>query len=107
MQADNAISIGGIAVIVFLLLLGFAFWITPVFLGIRLAQKKGYSPHWMWFGVNPVGAWAAMIVMAALEKRNQCPNCGGFIASNFRICPYCRETVPASVQKIVEPQYLE
>jgi hypothetical protein len=82
-------------------------WITPVVLGVRFAKKKGYSPHWMWFGLHPVGAWVVFIVMVCLEKRIQCPNCGGFIGANFRICPYCQATLPSAYYKTVEPQLLE
>jgi hypothetical protein len=91
----------------FLIPLVVVLWITPVVLGIRLAQKKGYSPHWMWFGVHPIGGWVAFIVMASLEKKIQCPNCGGYIGSNFRICPYCHAHVPRMVYKDGDPSVLE
>jgi hypothetical protein len=107
MNTDDTMSIVGIVVIVLAALLLCALWITPVVLGIRLAQRKGYSPHWMWFGMHPIGGWVAFIVMACLEKRTQCTNCGGFLNWNFRLCPHCGEPVAFSVEKKVEPQLLE
>jgi hypothetical protein len=106
-QESTADEILALIVVAATVLFLVALWITPVVLGIRLAQKKGYSPHWMWFGLHPVGAWVTFIVMACLDKRLKCPNCGGFIASNFRICPYCSETLPHAVYKHVEQQLLE
>jgi hypothetical protein len=97
----------GAALIVVLVLVGLTLWIAPVLFGIRLAQRKGYSPHWMWFGLHPIGAWVAFIVIACLEKRIQCSNCGGFVGSNFRICPYCHEALHMFARKAVEPQYFE
>jgi len=70
-------------------------WILPIVLGLLLFQSKGYSPHWMWFGVHPVGGWIAVLVAACLRKRRRCPDCGGFVESNFWLCPYCGyELVP-------------
>jgi hypothetical protein len=107
MHTDDSMPIGGIVAIVLGVLLIFAFWITPVALGIRLAQKKGYSPHWMWFGMHPIGGWVAFIVMACLEKRTRCTNCGAFLSWNFRICPHCGAPLPFFAEKKVEPQLLE
>jgi hypothetical protein len=106
MQEDSFPS-AGIALIIGLVALGVVLWILPVALGIRVAQRKGYSPHWMWFGVHPIGGWVAFIVMASLEQKTQCRNCGGYIGSNFKICPYCHENVPRFVEKKLEPQFLE
>ena len=48
-------------------LLFMAFWITPVVFGIRAARKKLRSPHWMWFGVHPIGGWITFAVLASLS----------------------------------------
>jgi len=64
-------------------------WVLPIILGIQTARQKGYSPHWMWFGIHPAFAWFACILLLCTTPRIQCPNCGGFVTVNFRICPYC------------------
>jgi len=35
------------------------FWVLPIVLGVKAARKNNRSPHWMWFGVHPFGAWSA------------------------------------------------
>jgi hypothetical protein len=65
-------------------------WVLPIILGVRQATKKNYSPLWMLFGIHPLGGWIAFIVLACLPPRVQCRTCGGFVAAQFRICPYCR-----------------
>src|SRR5438552_2274612 len=79
--------------VVFTLMLVGAFitigWIVPIVAGVLLFQYKGYSPHWMWFGVHPVGGWIAALVALCLSKRRRCPDCGGYVESNFWLCPYC------------------
>ena len=67
-----------------------AFWVLPIMLGVRCAKRKNYSPAWMCFGIHPLGGWIAFIVLSCLPARIQCPNCGGFVQVNFKICPYCR-----------------
>ena len=68
-------------------------WVVPVYFGVKTAKSKGYSPHWMWFGIYPISGWITWIILACLSKRHQCPNCGGFLGSQFRICPYCCHNV--------------
>jgi Zn finger protein HypA/HybF involved in hydrogenase expression len=70
-------------------------WVLPISLGIRAANRKGYSPHWMWFGIHPVGGWIAAIVLMSLPARVQCRNCGGFVARYFRLCPHCHAELEA------------
>ena len=64
-------------------------WVWPILRGVRLAKEKGISPHWMWFGIHPILGWIACIVLLCITPRIRCPNCGGFVTVNFRICPYC------------------
>lgn len=52
-----------------------AAWILPVVLGLRLARRKGVSPHWMWFGLYPLAGWIPYLMIAA---RPPCPSCGSF-----------------------------
>jgi hypothetical protein len=64
-------------------------WVLPICLGVGAAKRKNYSPHWMWFGIHPISGWIACIVLLCIRPQIQCPNCGGFVRVNFRICPYC------------------
>jgi hypothetical protein len=66
-------------------------WIAPIVLGVIMFQRKGYSPHWMWFGIHPFTGWIAALVAVVLRKRAQCHLCGGYVEANFRLCPYCGE----------------
>jgi hypothetical protein len=90
----------GVIFIVLMALVGAAMaiallWVLPITLGIHQARKKNYSPLWMLFGIHPLGGWIAFIVLACLPPRVQCRNCGGFVAINFRVCPFCRADLDA------------
>ena len=50
-----------------------ALTIVPVVLGIKAAKRKGVSPHWMWFGVHPVGGWIAYLVIRSRPDRKPAP----------------------------------
>ena len=50
-----------------------ALTIIPVVLGIKAAKRKGVSPHWMWFGVHPVGGWIAYLVIRSRPDRYPAP----------------------------------
>ena len=89
-SAPMVVFLMGIFVVGALLVIG---WILPITLGVGLAVRKMYSPHWMWFGIHPVLGWIAVIVFAALPPRRECPACGGLIQVRFRICPYCRNPI--------------
>ena len=65
-------------------------WIVPITYGVQTAIREHYSPHWMWFGIHPVGGWIAFAVLSCLPPRVHCPTCFGIISPQFRICPYCR-----------------
>ena len=39
-------------------------WFLPVRAGLRMARSKNRSPHWMWFGLHPVGAWIVYFLLA-------------------------------------------
>ena len=83
----NPVNLAEVLVIM-ALVVGFG-WLVPIVCGILVYQHKGYSPHWMWFGVHPVGGWIALLVGLALRKRGRCPDCGGYVEPNFWLCPYC------------------
>src|SRR6185295_18877289 len=38
-------------------------WIFPIAKGLKIAKAKSRSPHWMWFGIHPLGGWIALIVL--------------------------------------------
>lgn len=78
-----------VAIFFLVLVAVFVGWALPITLGVRAANRKNYSPHWMWFGIHPLAGWIACIVLLCLPPRVQCPNCGGFVTVNFRICPFC------------------
>ncbi len=90
------VLLGLLSVLLGLVLVGFAIfflWVLPITLGVRCARRKNYSPTWMWFGIHPVGGWIAFLVLSCLTPRIACPNCGGYVTVNFRICPYCQGAI--------------
>lgn len=90
MRGDD-IALG--ATILFTILVMAVGWVLPVILGVRFATRKGYSPHWMWFGLHPMGAWVTFIVMCCLPQRARCPACSQFVSPKYSICPYCRASL--------------
>ena len=46
----NGDAVSGLFVFAIVIALG---WIVPVYFGVKTAKSKGYSPHWMWFGIYP------------------------------------------------------
>ena len=87
-------------IVVGLTIVALVFWVIPIVWGVRIAERKNYSPLWMLVGIHPMFGWIALIVMACLPYRRQCHNCGGFPFEYFRICPYCQakfEAKPSSV----------
>ena len=74
-------AVGALALIV---------WVLPVVLGIRAAQQKAVSPHWMWFGLHPLGGWVAWAVLQfAVPARKQCARCGKVAAREANFCGRC------------------
>lgn len=64
-------------------------WVWPVRAGIRVARRKGRSPHWMWFGIHPLGGWIAFAVLSYARPRKVCPQCSESSPLHARNCPYC------------------
>lgn len=78
------------AMIIGAITLFLAFWIVPIVLGIRAAAAKGISPHWMWFGLHPFGAWIAFFVIRlGVRPRKRCPQCAETLLSHAKTCAYC------------------
>lgn len=72
-----------------LLLSAIPLWIIPIRAGVKLAQAKGLSPHWMWFGVHPLGGWIAYTVLRKVDGSAPCLACGGSFPEISAHCPNC------------------
>ncbi len=68
----------------------FAGWIALIVWGVRMAKRKNRSPHWMWFGIHPLGLIIVLVVMASIEPLRVCPRCAQKTKAHARICPYCQ-----------------
>ncbi len=64
-------------------------WILPIVLGVQAAKRNNRSPHWMWFGVHPFGAWIAYILLRFLPPGKQCSACGVKAGAGAKFCPSC------------------
>jgi hypothetical protein len=69
-------------------------WLLPIGLGIPLAKKRGHSPHWMWFGVYPMGGWIVLIVFYFIQSSKTCQNCQQRSRSDAGFCPKCGQQFP-------------
>jgi hypothetical protein len=72
-----------------------------IVLGVRWAKSKNRSPHWMWFGIHPIGLVVVLIVMACISPLKRCPQCAQKVQSRARLCAFCGYsfgTVPVSPQ---------
>ena len=67
-------------------------WIGAIIMGVKTAKKKGRSPHWMWFSINPLGALIALAVLASLQSLKKCAGCGEWLKPHARVCAYCGHT---------------
>ena len=76
-----------VALFIALILLGI--WASLIVFGIKAAKKKHRSPHWMWFGIHPMGALVVFIVMMVLEPLRLCPQCARPSPPGARLCPFC------------------
>ena len=84
-------------VVLFIVLICLGIWASLIVFGVKAAKKKNRSPHWMWFGVHPVGALIVFIVMMCLEPLKVCPQCARPSPPGARICPFCAYSfVPAA-----------
>lgn len=71
-----------------------ALTIIPVVLGIKAAKRKGVSPHWMWFGLHPVGGWIAYLIIRSRPDRMPAPRPRAERAA--RVVPTERPAAPAA-----------
>lgn len=80
-----------VAILFVLILLGA--WASLVVFGVKAAIKKNRSPHWMWFGIHPMGALIVFIVMMVIEPLTPCPRCGRPTPTGAQVCPYCAQSL--------------
>ena len=78
---------GAFGILLALVILGV--YIGLIIVGIRLAQSKNRSPHWMWFAVHPIGLIVVLIVMACLSPLRECPQCMQKMKRHARLCAFC------------------
>ena len=78
----------------FLLIL--AIWITPIPIGIKKAKQKGYSPHWMWFGIFPIYGWLAFLILCLVPKMKRCMNCNEKNKLYAKTCQRCNNVFEES-----------
>ena len=83
-----------VAIFIFLILLGV--WASLIIFGVKAAKKKNRSPHWMWFGVHPMGALIVFIVMMVIEPLKLCPQCARPTPTGAQVCPYCAHSLAAA-----------
>lgn len=85
----------------------FASWIASVILGIKWAKRNQVSPHWMWFGIHPAGAWIAFPIIRWGSEISHvgdtavkwvggkvaCASCGKFNPINNAFCAQCGKSI--------------
>ena len=101
-QSPSEIIFGIVMPVIVISITAFVFWILPVWLGIRWARQKGYSPLWMLFGISPVGGWIAAAILQYLPPRIRCAQCGRFVQRDFSACPWCRSNLHSPMEEVTE-----
>lgn len=84
-KPEVIVALAGLLVI----LIGLGIWVSLIVFGVKAAKKKNRSPHWMWFGIHPVGALVVFIVMICLSPARLCPQCARRSPPGARVCPFC------------------
>jgi hypothetical protein len=81
-----ATSIGSVAFL--------GLWVLAIVLGVKAARRKGVSPHWMWFGLHPAGAWIAyLIIRFVVSSPRKCPTCARVSREKARFCYACGSSI--------------
>ena len=70
-------------------------WLFPIVGGVKWAQRKGVSPHWMWFGIHPLGGWIAYAIIRWGVQAVACPACHRPLSVKSRFCPHCNTAISA------------
>ena len=89
---DQGAAAVGIVVVLLVFVVVAGGWGALIFFGIRGAKKRNRSPHWMWFGLHPLGALIACIIMNVLPPLRVCPKCAQKSQLQARVCPYCAQS---------------
>lgn len=79
----------GLVIVLVIMLLVLTVYIGLIVLGVKMAIRKNRSPHWMWFGIHPVGLLITLIVMACLSPLKRCPQCGQTTQQHAHLCGFC------------------
>ncbi|HZQ92883.1 MAG TPA: hypothetical protein VFA60_13905 [Terriglobales bacterium] len=95
-MSDNQAGALVVFIILFMFLIVFSIWGSLVFFGIRAAKQKNRSPHWMWFGLHPVGALIIFIFMKVAQPLKICPKCAQKSNVAAVVCPFCQTPFAAA-----------
>ena len=93
---DDQAAVALILVGVFIVFILLGVWTCLIVFGIKAAKKKNRSPHWMWFGVHPMGALVVFIIMMVIEPLKLCPRCARPTPAGAQVCPYCAHSLAAA-----------
>jgi uncharacterized Tic20 family protein len=74
-------------------LIALPLWIAAIVLGVKAARRKGISPHWMWFGIHPLGAMIACPIIMWGVKARVCAKCGTPVPKGFTYCSSCHASL--------------
>ncbi len=72
------------------IVLGTVAWLLTLYLGLKLAEKKGVSRKWMLFGLHPLLTWIGYLIISKKEALVACPKCLGKVDPKAEICRHCR-----------------
>lgn len=90
---------------------GFALYIMMIVHGVKVAKRKGRSPHWMWFALHPLPGLIAYICLRNARHLQRCPQCRTKVAMVFEVCPACRyrfgEPIPQKAGAITPTATIE
>ena len=92
-----------IIVVLFMVLIFLGIWAALIVFGVKAAKKKNRSPHWMWFGIHPLGALIAFIVMMCLDPLKVCPQCARPSPPGARVCPFCAFNFAPAAPPVAPP----
>ena len=87
------------AVFALLALVVVALYCVMVVDGVRIAKRKGRSPHWMWFALHPIGGLIAWICLRAASPVRVCPRCSGRTPLWAAACVKCAQPFGDSLQR--------
>ena len=101
----NPDDVVGLVVVLVFVVVVLAIYIGLIVLGVRIAQRKNRSPHWMWFAIHPMGLLITLIVMASLSPLKRCPHCQQTTQQTARLCGFCGYDYAMAGQFAPPPPY--